>query len=126
MRLRVIFTIGVALFLSLPLLAQETQTSNSCITAGEPTYKPGMDGVNPPQPKTDKQAKDAPKIHSAMSLEIVVNGKGNVCSVRVLAASDKSSAQQTADYISRHWSFSPATRRGKPVAVTFTMNFRPS
>ncbi|MDT8070338.1 MAG: TonB family protein [Terriglobia bacterium] len=126
MRLGHVFTVGVALLLSLPLVAQEPQPSKSCIAPGETIYKPGVDGVNPPQPKPDKNAKNAPKIQGAISLELVVNGKGSVCSVRVLAATDKSSAQDTADYISKNWSFKPATKKGKPVAVAFTMNFRPN
>lgn len=127
MSLRIILMIAGALLFSLVPAAQEDKNTNTCIAIGQPIYTPGVDGVNPPQPPPpDKNAKDAPKIRGAMSLELIVNSEGNVCSVKILGATDKNSAQQIAGYISQHWSFRPATKKGKPVAVKFTMNFQPS
>jgi hypothetical protein len=109
--------------LPLPTLAQEAQPSKPCIAADEPIYKPGIDGVKPPQPKVDKNSKDAPESRGPFSLQLVVNSEGHVCSVRVLNAKDRVSAKNAADYIAQHWTFKPATREGKPVAVSFTANF---
>ncbi|MGE5109896.1 MAG: TonB family protein [Acidobacteriaceae bacterium] len=124
MRSRRILTIGSILLFSLVLLAQEAQLRNPCIAAGETIYELA-DGVNPPQPKPENNTK-GPKIRGSMSLELVVNGEGNVCRVTILATSNRNSAQQVAEFISQHWSFKPATKKGRRVAVKFRMNFTPS
>ena len=125
MRSERVLTIVAAVLLSLSSLAQEPQQSTPCIAAGEKIYQPGIDGVKPPQPQPDKDAKDAPKIRGQASLQLVVSAEGHVCSANVIAANDKSSAQEMAKYIAQHWTFKSATKEGKPVAVTFRMNFGP-
>jgi hypothetical protein len=112
---------------SLSVAAQENQTATKplCIAADEHIYHPGSDGVKPPQPQPDKSAKDAPDMRGPFSLELVVNSEGRVCDARVLNARDQLSAKKAAEYISEHWTFKPATRQGKPVAVKFTTNFGP-
>jgi len=114
----------IALALSSPLISQEAQPNKPCIAADEAVYKPGVDGVTPPQPLPDK-SKSNVDIHGPMSLELVVNSEGHVCSVKVVSAKDQLSAKKVADHIAEHWTFKPATRQGKPVAVGFTTNFGP-
>jgi hypothetical protein len=58
-----------------------------------------------------------------LTLEVLVNSEGRVCTVRVLSADDPSHAQEFAAYIMTHCTFKPATRRGKPVAVKFPISF---
>jgi TonB family protein len=116
-----VLTIAAAVLSSLSSAAQEPQ-SKPCIAADERIYKL-VDGVKPPQPQSDKDAKDAPKRRGHVSFQLVVSAEGHVCSVKVVAASDKSSAEDAANYIAQHWRFKPATKEGKPVAVTFTVQF---
>ena len=125
MRSKHIITIFASVLLSLPTLAQEPQQSKPCIAIDERIYQPGIDGVKPPQPQPDKDAKDAPKLRGQASLQLVVGAEGHVCSAKVIAASDQASAQETAKYIAQHWTFKSATKDGNPVAVTFRMNFGP-
>lgn len=65
-----------------------------------------------------------------MLLEMLVNSSGQVCSVRIVKSSDKSSDQESArkiaQFISEKWKFNPAMRDGKPVAVAFQVNFNGS
>lgn len=125
MRSQRVLTIAAAVLLSLSSLAQKPQQSKQCMAAGEQIYQPAIDGVKPPQPQPDKDAKDAPKIRGQVFLQLVVSAEGHVCGANVIAASDRSSAQEMAKYIAQHWTFKPATKEGKPVAVTFRMNFGP-
>lgn len=115
---------AVVVALSLFAVAQEPQPSDSCIAADETIYKPGVDGVKPPQLQLDKNNKGV-EIRSSMSLELLVNSEGHVCNVQVISAKDQASAKKVAEYIAEHWSFRHATRQGKPVAVRFTTNFNP-
>ena len=92
----------------------------------ERVYQPGIDGVKPPQPQPVKEAKDAPKIRGQVSLQLVISAEGHVCSANVIAASDKSSGQEAAKYITQHWTFKPATKDGRPVAARFRINFGPN
>ncbi len=112
---------------SMAVAAQENQTAPKapCITKEEPIYRPGTDGVTPPQPQAVKDTKRGPDVRTPYSLELLVNSDGRVCEARVLTARDESAAREAADYISEHWTFKPATRKGKPVAVKLTMNFTP-
>jgi TonB family protein len=123
MRLKRLLAIVAAALLSLSTLGQEPQQSKPCIAAGERVYKPGVDGVKPPQPQFDKSAKVPPRGRGQVSLQLIVSAEGHVCSVKVIAAGDKSSAQDKANYVAQHLTFEPATKEGKPVAVTFTMRF---
>ena len=125
MRSQHIIAIAAAVLSSLATLGQEPRQSKPCIAVDERIYQPGIDGVKPPQPQPYKDPKDAPKIRGQVSLQLVVSAEGEVCSANVVAASDKSSAQETAKYIAQHWTFKSATKDGKPVAVTFRMNIGP-
>ena len=73
---------------SVSIAAQENQTATKplCIAADEPIYRPGADGVKPPQPQPDKSAKKAPDMRGPFSLELVVNSEGRVCDAHVLNA----------------------------------------
>jgi len=117
----------VAVALSSVLLpAQQDQSREKppCVAAGEPIYRPGENGVKPPQPLLpDKSAKSAPAVRGPLSVELLVNSDGHVCGVRVLSAKDPSAARAFTEYISEHWTFKPATRQGKPVAVKFRLNW---
>ena len=117
----------VAVALSSVLLAaQEDQatTKPPCIAASDQIYRPGENGVKPPQPPLpDKSAKSAPATRGPLSVELLVNSDGHVCEVRVLSAKDPSAAKTFTEYSSEHWIFKPATRQGKPVAVRFKLNW---
>ncbi len=109
---------------ALPIASQENpQTSKPlCIAADESVYKMGGD-VKPAQPQPDKNAKNAPDISGSMILELLVNAEGQVCDAKVLSSTNRLSAEKTAKFIREHWTFKPATKEGKPVAVRFTMTF---
>jgi TonB family protein len=117
------FVLFVVLVSSTPIAAQENPPAAKppCIAADEPIYRPGADGVKPGQPQPDKNAKNPPDIRGSMSLELLVNSEGRVCDVRIVNATDRLSAQKNANFILEHWTFKPATRQGKPVAVKLTM-----
>jgi len=122
---------GGAFFLSVVLLsamavgAQESPTAAKppCVRPDETIYHAGVDGVIPPQLQPDKNGKNAPEIRGSISLELLVNGEGRVCDVRILKATDQSSARNMASFIARSWIFKPATKQGKPVAVKFETTF---
>ena len=59
------------------------------------------------------------------SVELLVNAQGHVCDAQVLTARDRTAASMAAQYMLRNWTFEPAMRQGKPVAVKFTVNFVP-
>jgi TonB family protein len=109
------------------VLSQESPTpaDRRCIQSGEAVYQPGRDGVKPPQPQNSKKDKSGPELRGPFSLELIVNSEGHVCDTRVLSANDRLAAEKAAKYISENWTFKPATKQGKPVAVKFTMNFGP-
>ena len=108
----------------LPIASQETPQGAKppCIAADESVYKMGGD-VKPAQPQPDKNAKNAPDIRGSMVLELLVNAEGRVCDAKVLTSTDRLSAEKTAKFLREHWTFKPATKEGKPVAVRFTMTF---
>jgi Gram-negative bacterial TonB protein C-terminal len=117
----------VALACVCHLYAQENPTAanTSCIAPDEYIYRPGTDGVTPPQTQPSKKDKGGPDLRSPFSLEVLINSEGHVCDTRVLSAKDSLSAEKAAKYISEHWTFKPATKQGKPVAVRFIINFGP-
>lgn len=124
-------TVAALWLIALPclshLFAQESPRSNNtpCIASSEAVYRPGVEGVKPPQPQPNKKDKTAPDLRGPLSLELLVNSEGRVCDARVLTAKDRLSAEKAAKYISENWTFKPATKEGKPVAVKFTMNLGP-
>jgi hypothetical protein len=120
-------TLLAVAFSAISVTAQENQppVKPPCIAADEPIYRPGVDGVKPPQPQPDKNAKGAPDMRGPFSVELLVNSEGHICEARVLNAKDPLPAAKAASYISEHWTFKPATREGKPVAVKFMINFGP-
>ncbi len=120
-RLLTVTTVLIAI--SLSCFAQDATVPKPCIAPGEPIHRPGEKGLIPPQPQPQKDAKDAPKIRGPLSLQLVVNTEGRVCSAKVLSARDNSAAKRSADYIVQNWSFRPSTIDGKTVATTFTVNF---
>lgn len=126
MRSELALAIATTLFLSSSALAQEAQSATPCIASDERIYEPGKDGVKAPQPLHEKHAETPPKIRGGASLQLIVNKEGRVCGAKVVTASDKSAAKEMADYVLKYWHFSPATKDGTPVAVTFTLNFGPS
>jgi protein TonB len=113
----------ILLSLILPVVAQEIPQASKppCVAADETVYKMGGD-VKPAQPQPDKKA-NAPDIGGSITLEVLVNAEGQVCDAKVLSSTDRLSAEKTAKFIREHWTFKPATKEGKPVAVRFTMNF---
>jgi Gram-negative bacterial TonB protein C-terminal len=116
--------IAAAALLSLRLTAQESKpTEKPCIDPTEAIYRPGKDEVQPPQPPSPIKGKGAPTIHGPVTLELLINSEGHACEVHIVSARDTSNAKVLAQYISEHWTFKPATRKGTPVAVKFLMNW---
>ena len=106
--------------------AQENPISaKPCIAEGEPVYEPGVDGVKPPQPQPHKNDKTAADMRGPFSVQLLVNSEGRVCDAQVISAKDRLSAEKAAHYIREHWTFRPATKQGRSVAVKFTTNFGP-
>jgi TonB family protein len=95
----------------------------------EKVYKIG-DGVSAPvpvykeSPKYTKDAKEA-KIQGTVKLEVVINSDGTVGDVSVLQGIDSGLDQNAVDTV-KTWTFHPATKDGKPVAVRakIEINFR--
>lgn len=112
----------IILILVLPVASQENPTRPPCVAPDETIYGMGGD-VKPPQPQPDKKAKNPPEIQGSMLLEVLVNSGGRVCSVRIVNATDRLSAQKNANFIQDHWTFKPATKQGKAVAVKLQMTF---
>ncbi|HEX3322694.1 MAG TPA: energy transducer TonB [Terriglobales bacterium] len=117
--------VAATALLFLPLAAQDSKPAEkpSCIATTETVYQPGKDGVQPPQPPSPLKSKNVPTVRGPVSLELLINSEGRPCEVHVVSARDTSNAAALAEYISEHWTFKPATRKGKAVAVRFLMNW---
>ena len=120
--------IAVFLLYSLGSVAQETTETaeQPCLAAGETVYHPGEDHVKPPELHRERLGPDNKgriRPNSRVSLELTVNSIGNICEVRALKAPSREEAQAVAEYVADNFRFKPATRRGKPVAVRFQVQF---
>ena len=115
--------LAILLIFVLPVASQESSPPSKppCIAADEAVYNMGGD-VKPAQPQPDRKA-NAPEIRGSMIVEVLVNAEGQVCDAKVKTSTDRLSAEKTAKFIREHWTFKPATKDGKPVAVRFTMTF---
>jgi hypothetical protein len=90
----------------------------------EPIYIPGTDGVKPPKLHVEHTPVDKPvKFDFPLVLDLTISARGKFCEIHVLQAPDQESAKQIADYVSENFRFSPATRKGKPVAARFKLVF---
>jgi hypothetical protein len=90
----------------------------------EPIYTPGTDGVKPPTVRVEHTPVDKPvKFDFPVVLDLTISTLGNLCEIHVLQARDQESAKQIANYVAQNFRFSPATRKGKPVAVRFKVVF---
>ena len=125
MQPRSLIATGIVILFAVSLSGQaNTGSANpACVPEGESVYQPGVDGVKPPQPQPVKDEKTGTDVRAPFSLELIVNSEGRVCDTRVLKAKDPVSADKVAQYILANWKFKPATRKGKPVAVKFIMNW---
>ena len=111
------------LVFAIPVISQEN-TKKPCFARDEILYLPGVDGVKAPgPPQPDKKAKGAPDVRGFVSFELIINSEGKVCKARVIDATDRMSANQGAIFILEHWTFKPASKDGKPVAVKLTLDF---
>jgi outer membrane biosynthesis protein TonB len=107
-------------------LAQKTKGTKPCIAADEQVYRPGIDGVKPPQMQPqEKGTRAVPDIHGPVTLELLVNSEGQICSVKAITAQDPLDGKRAADHVLANWKFRPATQNGTPVAVQLTVNFGP-
>ena len=68
-----------------------------------------------PQPEYTAEAKKA-KIKGQVLLQIIVNSTGEVTDVKVMRSLDKGLDERAVEAV-RTWTFDPATRDGKTVAV---------
>ena len=73
--------------------------------------------VYPPQEKADK-------IQGAVKLTAVINKKGEVEKVEVEETSGNQNLDQAAIEAVKKWTFHPATRNRKPIAVTYSLTLR--
>ncbi|HEX7185522.1 MAG TPA: energy transducer TonB [Thermoanaerobaculia bacterium] len=55
--------------------------------------------------------------------ELVINEKGRICTIRVLRGLDPRVDAAMVDAV-RQWTFRPARRKGKPVAVAYVVTVR--
>jgi hypothetical protein len=114
---------GVLVIFAFPMAGQ-TGKSESCIAQGELIYTPGEDYVKPPKLQIERAQIDRPsKLNSPVVLEVLLNPIGKICEVRALKAPDRDSAKQFAENVVDNFRFTPATRKGSPVAVRFKVVF---
>ena len=105
------------------VMGQE-DSSKPCLAANEPIYTPGEEHVKPPRLRIERGPLEKPLKSSARAVfEVVINSAGSICDVRALKAPDRDTAQQLAEDIADNFRFTPATRKGKPVAVRFKVVF---
>lgn len=118
-----LFVCGVLAMFALPMTGQ-TDKPESCIAQGELIYTPGEDNVKPPKLRVERAQMDHPsKVNSSVILEILLNPMGKICEVQALKAPDRDSARQFAENVADNFRFTPATRKGVPVAVRFKVVF---
>jgi TonB family protein len=104
--------------------AQENSSTKPCVRPDEQVYRPGIDGVKPPQITRDAKGKNSPPdLHGPVTLALLVNSEGALCDVKVVQAKDPLDGERAADHVQSNWKFTPATRNGKPVSVQMTVNF---
>jgi hypothetical protein len=102
----------------------QTDKSQPCLASDEVIYTPGEDHVKAPTLRMERRALDPPlnpSFHAV--LEVVINSAGTICEVRALKAPDRDTAQKLAEDVADNFRFSPASRRGKPVAARFKIIF---
>jgi outer membrane biosynthesis protein TonB len=131
MKIAMLCALSVATILPQRVPAQQKREEEDppCISPNERIYRPGEGGVKPPSLHKDHRANDdadATEIQGQFSVELLVSASGRVCSVRVLRASDASGQQavlKVGAWMTKNWTFSPAVRKGMPVAVRFILNW---
>ena len=114
---------GLLVASALPVPAQ-TGSSKPCLAQSEQIYTPGEDHVKPPKLRIERGPLEKPlKSTSRVVLEVVINSAGKICEVRALKTPDRETAQQLEEHVADNFLFSPATRKGEPVASWFRVVF---
>jgi TonB family protein len=111
---------AVILMLSGVITAQESSDKNAQSARNETVYEIG-NGVTPPKgismpnPGYSEKARKK-KISGTVVVAMVVMPDGNVRDVTVIKSLEKSLDEQAIGAV-KNWTFEPATKDGKPVAV---------
>ena len=115
------YAAAVILLLSCTMMAaQETPDANAQTTENETVYEIG-NGVTPPRgtympnPEYSEKARKK-KISGTVLVAMVVMPDGKVRDVTVIKSLEKSLDEQAIGAV-KTWTFEPATKDGKPVAV---------
>ena len=106
-----------------PVFSAEVEETH-CLSSKEPIYLAGQDHVKLPQLRMERRSPDTPlRTQSPIVLSVVNNSKGQSCEIRVLTAPDVETGRALAEFVADNFRFTPATRKGKPVAVRFRIVF---
>lgn len=98
--------------------------SSPCFASGEMVYDLKPD-IRPPKLRMERKSPDGSvSLSSPVVLELTVNAAGKICDAKALAAPDQQSAKHFVEYVTDNFRFSPATRKGRPVAVRFQVKFQ--
>jgi hypothetical protein len=109
-----------------PGASGQVEKPSPCLDEGETIYSPGKAGVKDPKLQMERQSPDAPiTVRYPIVLELIINSAGKICDIHVLKATDPETAKRLIEHVTDNFRFTPATRKGKPVAARFTVVFNP-
>ncbi len=125
-----LWRIAVTLFacltpgLRITLALAQSDGAKPCLAQDEIIYMPGQEHVKAPKLRIERGSLEQPLRSSSRAVfEVVINSVGTICEVRALKAPDRETAQKLAEHIADSFRFSPAIRKGKPVAARFRVIF---
>jgi len=119
-----IFRYPLPVLLLICIVGSPGQAEETIPCPDSPVYVAGQDHVTLPQLRMERRSPDAPvKTQFPVVLSVTNNIKGQSCEIRVLKAPDVETGRQLAEFVADNFRFTPATRKGKPVAVRFRIVF---
>jgi len=101
--------------------AQHSSSGNSAVPDDETIYTPGRNGVTIPRaikqtpPEYSDEARRK-KLEGTVLLSLVVTANGDTADIKVTRALGSGLDEKAIEAVSQ-WTFEPATKDGKPVAV---------
>jgi len=101
----------------------ESDRSAICLAEGEHIYSSTDNEVKMPKLHIEESKRREVSPKSPVEFEIILNPAGRLCEIHVLKAPDRDTAKQLAYRVGDYFRFSPATRKGKPVAIRFRIVF---
>ena len=114
--MRGILTIAALLFTAGVALAQEAPAGPPYRVGGEVTRPEKVSGEPPQYTELARRA----RVTGVVIVEAVIDEQGNITDTRVLKGLPMGLDRQAVDAV-KAWKFKPATLRGKPVAVYYTL-----